>query len=312
MRVYSSVTQLIGRTPLLELTAYRRENGLPGRIFAKLEMMNPGGSLKDRIALAMVEDAERRGLIATGSTIIEPTSGNTGIGLAMVGAARGYRVILTMPDTMSVERRSLLRAYGAELVLTDSAFGMEGAIFEAQQLARQIPGSFIPNQFDNQSNPDVHYRTTGPEIWEDTEGAVDYFVAGVGTGGTLTGTGRFLKDRRPELKVIAVEPASSPLLSKGYTGPHGLQGLGSSFIPGVLDTRVYDEVIGVREEEAYAAARFLACREGVLAGMSSGAVLHAAGVIAARKENAEKRIVAILADDGARYLSTELFADGAW
>ena len=312
MRVYSSVTQLIGRTPLLELTAYRRENGLPGRIFAKLEMMNPGGSLKDRIALAMVEDAERRDLIAAGSTIIEPTSGNTGIGLAMVGAARGYRVILTMPDTMSVERRSLLRAYGAELVLTDSAFGMEDAIFEAQQLARQIPGSFIPNQFDNQSNPDVHYRTTGPEIWEDTEGAVDYFVAGVGTGGTLTGTGRFLKDRRPELKVIAVEPASSPLLSKGYTGPHGLQGLGSSFIPGVLDTRVYDEVIGVREEEAYAAARFLACREGVLAGMSSGAVLHAAGVIAARKENAEKRIVAILADDGARYLSTELFADGAW
>lgn len=230
----------------------------------------------------------------------------------MVGAARGYRVILTMPDTMSVERRSLLRAYGTELVLTDSAFGMEGAIFEAQQLARQIPGSFIPNQFDNQSNPDVHYRTTGPEIWEDTEGAVDYFVAGVGTGGTLTGTGRFLKDHRPELKVIAVEPASSPLLSKGYTGPHGLQGLGSSFIPGVLDTRVYDEAIGVREEEAYAAARFLACREGVLAGMSSGAVLHAAGVIAARKENAEKRIVAILADDGARYLSTELFADGAW
>lgn len=312
MKAYSSVTQLIGHTPLLELTTYRRENDLPGRIFAKLEMMNPGGSLKDRIALAMVDDAERRGLITAGSTIIEPTSGNTGIGLAMVGAARGYRVILTMPDTMSVERRSLLRAYGAELVLTDSSFGMEGAIDMAQQLAQQIPGSFIPNQFENQANPDVHYRTTGPEIWEDTEGAVDYFVAGVGTGGTLTGAGRFLKDHKPELKVIAVEPASSPLLSRGYTGPHGLQGLGSSFIPDVLDTQVYDEVIGVREEDAYAAARFLSCREGVLAGMSSGAVLHAAGIIAARKENVGKNIVVILADDGARYLSTELFADAAW
>lgn len=309
MRISTSITDLIGRTPLLELTIAQREYNLRARILAKLESFNPGGSLKDRIALAMVADAERRGIIGPGSTIIEPTSGNTGIGLAVVGAARGYRVILTMPDTMSIERRSLLCAYGAELVLTDSALGMEGSIAKAQELADQIPGSFIPNQFDNAANPDIHYHTTGPEIWEDTEGKVDIFVAGMGSGGTLTGAGRFLKEKNPRLRVVAVEPASSPLLSRGYSGVHGLQGIGSSFIPGVMDTGIYDEVIGVTEQDAYRAARLLARREGALVGMSSGAVLHAAKLIAERPENEGKIIVAIMADDGGRYLSTELFVE---
>lgn len=308
MQIYSSVTELIGQTPLLELRSYKQERKLSVRLLAKLESFNPGGSLKDRTALAMVEEAERQGLLHPGSTIIEPTSGNTGIGLAVIGAARGYRVILTMPDTMSIERRSLLRAYGAELVLTDSDLGMDASIAKAQELAARIPDSFIPNQFTNAANPDIHYRTTGPEIWEATEGQVDIFIAGMGTGGTLTGAGRYLKEKKHDVWVVAVEPAGSPLLTKGYSGPHGLQGIGSNFIPEVLDTTIYDEVVDVTEEQAYQSARLLARREGVLAGISSGAVLRAAEVVAARKENRGKCIVAILADTGDRYLSTELFS----
>ena len=276
-------------------------------VLAKLEYLNPAGSVKDRVALNMILDAEEKGLLRPGATIIEPTSGNTGIGLAAIATGRGYRVIIVMPDSMSMERRILMSAYGAELVLTEGAKGMQGAIEQAEALAAQIPGSFIPGQFDNPANTEAHIRTTGPEIWEDTDGKIDIFVAGVGTGGTLTGTGRYLKERSPAIRVIAVEPAGSPLLSKGLAGPHGLQGIGANFIPKILDTSVYDEIITVTEEEAYAAGRMLGKTEGILAGISSGAALHAAMIVAARPENEGKRIVVLLPDTGDRYLSTAMF-----
>ena len=305
--IYTSADQLIGKTPLLELTQIEKSEGLNAKILAKLEYFNPAGSVKDRIAKAMIDDAEAKGILKTGSTIIEPTSGNTGIGLASVAAARGYRIIIVMPETMSVERRQLMKAYGAELVLTEGAKGMKGAIAKAEELAEEIPGSFIPGQFVNPANPEVHERTTGPEIWEDTDGKVDIFVAGVGTGGTITGTGRYLKKQNPDVKVVAVEPASSPVLSQGKAGSHKIQGIGAGFVPDVLNEEIYDEVMPVSLSDAFSAARALAHTEGFLAGISSGAALHAAAQLGKRKENKEKQIVVLLPDTGERYLTTDLF-----
>ena len=309
MKIYGSIAELIGRTPLVELANYGRSEGARARILAKLEYLNPAGSAKDRVGLAMVEDAEKRGLLKPGAVIIEPTSGNTGIGLAAVAVPRGYRLILTMPDTMSMERRSLLKAYGAEVVLTDGAKGMQGAIDKAQELAREIPGSFIPGQFVNPANPGAHRRTTGPEVWEDTDGCVDIFVASVGTGGTITGTGEYLKSQNPNIKVVAVEPADSPVLSGGTAGPHKIQGIGAGFVPEILNTDIYDEIIRVESGEAYRAGRMLAKKEGFLTGISSGAALSAALTLARRSENAGKCIVVLLPDTGDRYLSTEMFSE---
>ena len=308
-RIYTSADQLIGRTPLLELTHIEKKFGLNARILAKLEYFNPGGSVKDRVALAMIDDAEAKGALKPGSVIIEPTSGNTGIGLASVAAARGYRIIIVMPETMSVERRQLMKAYGAELVLTEGAKGMKGAIAKAEELAKEIPGSFVPGQFVNPANPKAHFETTGPEIWADTDGQVDYFVAGVGTGGTITGVGRYLKSQNAAVKVVAVEPKSSAVLSTGVAGAHKIQGIGAGFVPEVLDTAVYDEIIAVADEDAFRLGRELGRSEGVLVGISSGAALWAAIELAKRPENAGKTIVALLPDTGDRYLSTPLFAD---
>jgi len=308
-KIYTSADQLIGKTPLLELVHIEKAEGLEAKLLAKLEYFNPAGSVKDRIAKAMIDDAEAKGLLKPGSVIIEPTSGNTGIGLASVAAARGYRIIIVMPETMSVERRQLMKAYGAELVLTEGAKGMKGAIAKADELAAQIPGGFIPGQFVNPANPAAHKATTGPEIWEDTDGAVDIFVAGVGTGGTVTGVGEYLKERKPSVKVVAVEPAGSPVLSKGTAGSHKIQGIGAGFVPDVLNTGVYDEIIAVENEDAFAAGRRIGREEGVLVGISSGASLHAAIELAKRPENKGKTIVALLPDTGDRYLSTPLFAD---
>ena len=307
--IYTSADQLIGKTPLLELTQIEKSEGLNARILAKLEYFNPAGSVKDRIAKAMIDDAEAKGILKTGSTIIEPTSGNTGIGLASVAAARGYRIIIAMPETMSVERRQLMKAYGAELVLTEGAKGMKGAIAKAEELAKEIPGSFIPGQFVNPANPEVHERTTGPEIWEDTDGKVDIFVAGVGTGGTITGTGRYLKKQNPNVKVVAVEPASSPVLSQGKAGSHKIQGIGAGFVPEVLNTKIYDEVYKAEADEAFATAKLLAHKEGILVGISSGAALSAAINYAKKPENKGKVIVALLPDTGDRYYSTPLFTE---
>ena len=308
-KIYTSADQLIGRTPLLELTHIEAAENLEAKILGKLEYFNPAGSVKDRIAKAMIDDAEASGKLKPGSVIIEPTSGNTGIGLASVAAARGYRIIIVMPETMSVERRQLMKAYGAELVLTDGAKGMKGAIAKADELAKEIPNSFVPGQFVNPANPDAHKRTTGPEIWEDTDGKVDIFVAGVGTGGTVTGVGEYLKSQNPNVKVVAVEPATSPVLSKGVAGAHKIQGIGAGFVPDVLNTKVYDEVIPVSNEDAFAAGKLVGHREGVLVGISSGAALWAAIQLAKRPENKGKTIVALLPDTGDRYLSTPLFAD---
>ena len=308
-RIYTSADQLIGRTPLLELTHIEKEESLGARILAKLEYFNPAGSAKDRIAKAMIDDAEERGLLKPGSVIIEPTSGNTGIGLASVAAARGYRIIIVMPDTMSVERRQLMKAYGAELVLSEGAQGLKGAIAKADELAKEIPDSFIPGQFVNPANPAAHRATTGPEIWEDTDGKVDIFVAGVGTGGTVTGVGGYLKSRNPEVKVVAVEPAASPVLSKGTAGTHKIQGIGAGFVPDVLDTKVYDEIITVENEDAFSAGNRVGRSEGVLVGISSGAAVWAAIQLGRRAENQGKTIVALLPDTGDRYLSTPLFAE---
>ena len=308
-KVYTSITQLIGGTPLVELKNYEAENKLEATILAKLEYFNPAGSVKDRIAKAMLDDAEAKGLLKPGATIIEPTSGNTGIGLASVAAARGYKIILTMPETMSVERRNLLKAYGAELVLTDGAKGMKGAIAKAQELAAATPGSFIPGQFVNPANPAIHRATTGPEIWADTDGKVDIFVAGVGTGGTLTGVGEYLKAQNPNVKIVAVEPAGSPVLSKGVAGPHKIQGIGAGFVPDTLNTNIYDEIIPVENDDAFKTGRAIARKEGVLIGISSGAAVYAATVLAQRPENKGKTIVALLPDTGDRYLSTPLFSE---
>ena len=309
MRVYRKITDLIGGTPLLELTNYEKANELNAKIYAKLEYFNPAGSVKDRIAKAMLDDAEEKGLLKPGAVIIEPTSGNTGIGLASVAASRGYKVILTMPETMSVERRNLLKAYGAELVLTEGTKGMPGAIAKAKELAEQTPNSYIPSQFTNQANPAVHLKTTGPEIWADTDGKVDIFVAGVGTGGTLSGVGAYLKSQNPNVKVVAVEPATSPVLSGGKAGPHKIQGIGAGFVPDTLNTDIYDEIFPVQNEDAFATGRALARSEGVLVGISSGAAVFAAAQLAKRPENAGKVIVALLPDTGERYLSTPMFAD---
>ncbi len=308
-KVYTSLTQLIGKTPLLELSGYEKKHGLKAAVIGKLEYFNPAGSVKDRIALAMIDDAEAKGQLSPGSVIIEPTSGNTGIGLASVAAARGYRIILTMPETMSVERRNLLKAYGAELVLTEGAKGMSGAIAKAEELAGEIPNAFIPGQFVNPANPEVHRKTTGPEIWEDTDGKVDFLVAGIGTGGTITGVGEYLKSQNPSIRVIAVEPDDSPVLSGGAAGPHKIQGIGAGFVPQVLDTAVYDEVIRVKNEDAFAAGRELSKTEGLLVGISSGAAVWAATQLANRPENAGKSIVVILPDTGERYFSTPLFSE---
>ena len=309
MRVYRKITDLIGGTPLLELTNYEKANELNAKIYAKLEYFNPAGSVKDRIAKAMLDDAEEKGLLKPGAVIIEPTSGNTGIGLASVAASRGYKVILTMPETMSVERRNLLKAYGAELVLTEGAKGMPGAIAKAKELAEQTPNSYIPSQFTNPANPAVHLKTTGPEICADTDGKVDIFVAGVGTGGTLSGVGAYLKSQNPNVKVVAVEPATSPVLSGGKAGPHKIQGIGAGFVPDTLNTDIYDEILPVQNEDAFATGRALARSEGVLVGISSGAAVFAAAQLAKRPENAGKVIVALLPDTGERYLSTPMFAD---
>ena len=308
-KIYTSADQLIGKTPLLELTHIEKEEGLEAKVLGKLEYFNPAGSVKDRIAKAMIDDAEQKGLLKPDSVIIEPTSGNTGIGLASVAAARGYRIIIVMPETMSVERRQLMKAYGAELVLTEGAKGMKGAIAKADELAKEIPNSFIPGQFVNPANPSVHKATTGPEIWEDTDGKVDIFVAGVGTGGTVTGTGAYLKSQNPNVKVVAVEPAASPVLSKGVAGSHKIQGIGAGFVPDVLDTKVYDEIIPVENEDAFATGKLIGEKEGVLVGISSGAAVWAAIQLAKRPENKGKTIVALLPDTGDRYLSTPLFAD---
>lgn len=309
MRVYRKITDLIGGTPLLELTNYEKANELNAKIYAKLEYFNPAGSVKDRIAKAMLDDAEEKGLLKPGAVIIEPTSGNTGIGLASVAASRGYKVILTMPETMSVERRNLLKAYGAVLVLTEGTKGMPGAIAKAKELAEQTPNSYIPSQFTNPANPAVHLKTTGPEIWADTDGKVDIFVAGVGTGGTLSGVGAYLKSQNPNVKVVAVEPATSPVLSGGKAGPHKIQGIGAGFVPDTLNTDIYDEILPVQNEDAFATDRALARSEGVLVGISSGAAVFAAAQLAKRPENAGKVIVALLPDTGERYLSTLMFAD---
>ena len=308
-KIYTSADQLIGKTPLLELTHIEKEQQLEARILAKLEYFNPAGSVKDRVALAMIQDAEQRGVLKPSSVIIEPTSGNTGIGLASVAAARGYRIIIVMPETMSVERRQIMKAYGAELVLTDGAQGMKGAIAKANELAAQIPDSFVPGQFVNPANPAIHRTTTGPEIWEDTDGKVDIFVAGVGTGGTVSGVGEYLKSKNPNVKVVAVEPAGSPVLTKGTPGPHKIQGIGAGFVPETLDTKIYDEVIDVENEDAFETGRYLARHEGVLVGISSGAAVYAASVLAKRPENKGKVIVALLPDTGERYLSTPMFAE---
>ena len=307
-RIYTSADQLIGKTPLLELTHIEKKHNLKAKILAKLEYFNPAGSVKDRIARAMIDDAEEKGLLKAGSVIIEPTSGNTGIGLASVAAARGYRIIIVMPETMSVERRQLMKAYGAELVLTEGAKGMKGAIAKADELAREIPNSFVPGQFVNEANPKAHFDTTGPEIYEDTDGAVDYFVAGVGTGGTITGVGRYLKSKKPDVKVVAVEPKSSAVLSTGVAGAHKIQGIGAGFVPAVLDTKVYDEIIPVENDDAFATGREIGQSEGVLVGISSGAALWAAIELARRPENEGKTIVVLLPDTGDRYLSTPLFS----
>ncbi len=309
MSIYQKITDLIGNTPLLELGNYEKKHGLEARLLAKLEYFNPAGSIKDRIAMAMLDDAEAKGLLKPGAVIIEPTSGNTGIGLAAVGAARGYTVVLTMPETMSVERRNLLKAYGAQVVLTDGSKGMKGAIAKAQELADATPGSFIPGQFTNPANPEIHRRTTGPEIWRDTEGKVDIFVSGVGTGGTITGVGEYLKAQNPDVRVVAVEPASSPVLSEGRSGPHKIQGIGAGFVPDTLNTAVYDEIIAVENEDAFAIGREVARTDGILVGISSGAALYAATQLAQRPENRGKVIVALLPDTGDRYLSTPLFAE---
>jgi len=308
-RIYKSIDQLIGKTPLLELTNYTKLNSLGATILVKLEYFNPAGSVKDRIARAMIDDAEAKGLLKKGSVIVEPTSGNTGIGLAAVAATRGYRVILTMPETMSVERRSLMKAYGAEIVLTDGAAGMDGAIAKAEEIAAKTPGSFIPGQFTNRANPAAHRATTGPEIWEDTEGKVDIFVAGVGTGGTITGVGEYLKSKKPSVRIVAVEPAGSPVLSGGARGAHKIQGIGAGFVPEVLNTEIYDEIITIGNDDAFITGRAIGKTDGVLAGISSGAVVRAAAELAAREENKGKIIVALLPDGGERYLSTPLFAD---
>lgn len=309
MTVYKAISDLIGNTPLVELTHIEEKESLDSRVVAKVEFFNPAGSVKDRIANKMIEDAEKAGKIKPGATLIEPTSGNTGIGIASVAAAKGYKAIMTMPETMSVERRNLLKAYGAKVVLTDGKAGMKGAIAKAKELAATIPNSFIPSQFENPSNPQAHYESTGPEIWKDTEGKVDIFVAGVGTGGTVSGTGKYLKDQNPNVKVIAVEPATSPVLSQGYAGPHGIQGIGAGFVPNTLDTSVYDEVFTVTNEQAYETGRLIAHNEGMLVGISSGAATYAAIQIAKRPENKGKTIVVLLPDTGERYLSTPMFAE---
>ena len=306
-KIYTSVQELIGRTPLMEIRNIEREEGLEARVLVKLEYLNPAGSVKDRIAKNMIEDAEEKGLLKPGATIIEPTSGNTGIGLAAIAASKGYRLILTMPETMSVERRNILKAYGAEIVLTEGARGMTGAIEKAEELSKEISGSFLTRQFENPANPDTHRKTTGPEIWEDTDGKVDIFVAGVGTGGTITGTGEYLKSRNPQVKVVAVEPSDSPVLSGGAAGPHKLQGIGAGFVPKALNTQVYDEILTLGSEESFAAAKLLAHKEGILVGISSGAALHGAMELARRPENKGKTIVVILPDSGDRYYSTPLF-----
>lgn len=307
MKIYREITELVGNTPILEPTNIEREHGLSATVLVKLECFNPAGSAKDRVGLKMILDAENKGILKKGSTVIEPTSGNTGIGLASVAAARGYKVILTMPDTMSIERRNLLKAYGAEIVLTEGKLGMSGAVQKAEELAKELPDSFIAGQFYNPVNPLVHYETTGPEIWRDTDGKVDIFVAGVGTGGTLSGVGKYLKEQNPDIKVIAVEPNDSPLLSKGTAGPHGIQGIGANFVPENLDRSVIDEIITITTEEAYVAGKAMARLEGVLVGISSGAALHAALEVAKRPENKGKTIVALLPDTGERYLSTPMF-----
>ncbi|MBQ2928012.1 MAG: cysteine synthase A [Oscillospiraceae bacterium] len=305
--IYTSVSQLIGHTPLLELTNIAKDEGLKARVLAKLEGFNPAGSAKDRVGLAMIDDAERRGILKPGSVIIEPTSGNTGIGLCAVAAARGYRCIIVMPDSMSMERRLLMTAFGGELVLTPGVLGMTGAIAKAEELAKQYPDSFIAGQFVNPANPEAHYRTTGPEIWEDTDGTVDIFVAGIGTGGTITGTGKYLKEKNPAVKIVGVEPADSPLLTQGYAGPHGIQGIGANFVPEILDTSLLDQVVTVTTGQAYAAGRRMGTREGVLAGISAGAALHTALELAKQEENAGKTIVVLLPDSGERYLTTPMY-----
>ena len=307
MKIYRTASELVGKTPLLELSNIEKEKKLDATVLAKLELFNPAGSVKDRVALSMIENAEEKGLLKEGSVIIEPTSGNTGIGLASVAAAKGYRLIITMPETMSVERRKLMLAYGAELVLTEGSKGMKGAIAKAEELQKEIPNSIIAGQFVNPANPDAHRKTTGPEIWKDTDGEVDIFIAGVGTGGTVTGVGEYLKSKKPDVKIIAVEPSDSPVLSGGKAGPHKIQGIGAGFVPEILNTTVYDEIIPVESEDAFAAARLLARKEGVLVGISSGAALHAAFTVAQRPENKGKTIVALLPDTGDRYLSTTLF-----
>ena len=308
-KIYQGSLELIGNTPLVEVSNLEKELGLNARLLVKLEYFNPAGSVKDRVGKAMIEDAEQKGLLKPGAVIIEPTSGNTGIGLAVVAAIKGYRIILTMPETMSVERRNILKAYGAEIVLTEGAKGMKGAIEKAEQLAKEIPGGFIPGQFTNPANPAIHKATTGPEIWKDTDGAVDIFVAGVGTGGTVTGTGEYLKEQKPSVRIVAVEPADSPVLSEGRSGPHKIQGIGAGFVPDVLNTKVYDEVFPVQNEAAFAAAKLLAKKEGVSVGISSGAALHAAIELAKRPENKGKTVVALLPDSGDRYYSTPLFSE---
>lgn len=307
--IFKGTLGLIGKTPLVEVENIEKELGLKAKLLVKLEYFNPAGSVKDRIAKAMIEDAESKGLLKEGSVIIEPTSGNTGIGLAAIAAAKGYRIILTMPETMSIERRNILKAYGAEIVLTEGAKGMKGAIAKADELAKEIPGSYIPGQFVNPANPEVHKKTTGPEVWEDTDGAVDIFVAGVGTGGTLTGTGEFLKSKKDSVKIVAVEPATSPVLSEGKSGPHKIQGIGAGFVPEVLNTKIYDEIIPIENEDAFTEAKLLAKKEGVLVGISSGAALHAGIELAKRPENEGKTIVVLLPDNGDRYYSTPLFTE---